>query len=135
MPGDGVTGTDSDSTGSFDYRLEERIGRTTGRGRHIVGSGSIRGSGSGRATFKVDVFQAKTGRISFADRRARVAFVSRKSGAIAGLLAAMLTGAGGASCVATLADGGKGRARDSLTVTVGRYSRRGRLLAGGVTIK
>src|SRR5207244_12420382 len=34
-----------DSTAPFDYRLAERIGRTTTKGRHIVGTGTIRGGG------------------------------------------------------------------------------------------
>src|SRR5437588_772821 len=58
-PAGGVIGADIDSTAPFDYRLEERIGRTTGNGKHIVGAGSIRGASAGRATFSVDVFQAK----------------------------------------------------------------------------
>src|SRR5207244_1004064 len=30
-----VGGADADSTAPFDYKLDERIGRTTGKGRHI----------------------------------------------------------------------------------------------------
>lgn len=137
-PQGGVLGADVDSTAPFDYRLEERIGRTTSNGRHIVGSGSIRGAGAGRATFRVDVFQAKTGRIVFSDPRAHVAFRSQRITRVR-----MLTrhkariwavGANGASCVATFADRGTGR-RDLVTIAVGRYRRSGRLLSGGVTIR
>jgi hypothetical protein len=139
VPGDGVTGTDIDSTPSFDYRLEERIGRTTGRGRHVVGSGSIRGAGAGRVTFKVDVFQAKLGRIFFSDRRAHVAFVSRKITRFRMLsrrrARIWALGRSGTSCVATFTDGGKGRRGDSLTIRLGRYGRSGRLLAGNVSIR
>jgi hypothetical protein len=138
-PGGTVTGTDIDSTAPFDYRLEERIGRTTGQGRHIVGSGSFRGAGAGRATFKVDVFQAKTGRLSFSDGRAHVAFVSRKITRVRMLgqrrARIWATGSSGTSCVVTLVDGGKGRRRDTLTVSIGHYRRAGRLLSGGLSIK
>jgi hypothetical protein len=135
----GATGSDADSTAPFDYRLEERIGRTTSNGRHIVGSGSIRGTGSGRATFRVDVFQAKIGRIVFSDRRAHVAFRSQRITRVRMLTRRKAriwaSGANGLSCVATFADGGAGRRHDSLTIAVGRYRRSGRLLSGGVTIR
>jgi hypothetical protein len=134
----GATGTDIDSTAPFDYRLEERIGRTTSNGRHVVGAGSIRGAGSGRATFRVDVFQAKTGRIVFSDQRARIAFRSRQITRVRVLgrhrVRIWASGSGG-SCVATFVDGGEGRRRDSFSIVVGRYRRSGRLLSGGVTIK
>jgi len=137
-PADGVLGPDVDSTAPFDYRLEERIGRTTGNGRHIVGSGSIRGAGSGRAAFRVDVFQAKTGRIVFSDPRAHVAFRSQRITRVRMVTRRKAriwaTGAGG-SCVATFADGGAGRRRDSVSIACGRYRRSGRLLSGGVTIR
>jgi hypothetical protein len=137
-PEGGVLGADVDSTAPFDYRLEERIGRTTGNGRHVVGSGSIRGASSGRATFRVDVFQAKTGRITFSDPRAHVAFRSQRITRVRILTRhkARIWAAGGAgSCVATVVDGGKGRRLDSFSIVVGRYRRSGRLLSGGVTIK
>jgi hypothetical protein len=138
-PADGVLGDDVDSTAPFDYRLEERIGRTTGNGRHIVGSGAIRGAGSGRATFRADVFQAKTGRIVFSDARAHVAFRSQRITRVRMLTRRKAriwaSGANGASCVATFADGGASRRRDSLTIAVGRYRRSGRLLAGAITIR
>jgi hypothetical protein len=134
-----VLGADVDSTAPFDYRLEERIGRTTSNGRHIVGSGSIRGAGAGRATFRVDVFQAKTGQIVFSDPRAHVAFRSQRITRVRILTRhkarIWASGANGASCVATFADGGAGRRRDSVTIAVGRYRRSGRLLSGGVTIR
>jgi hypothetical protein len=137
-PTDGVLGADVDSTAPFDYRLEERIGRTTGNGRHIVGSGAIRGAGSGRATFSVNVFQAKTGRIVFSDPRAHLAFRSQLITRVRMLTRhkarIWATGSGG-SCVATFTDGGNGRRRDSFTIVVGRYRRSGRLLSGGVTIR
>lgn|GEM_PF-6173152 len=137
-PEGSVLGADRDSTAPFDYRLEERIGRTTSNGRHIVGSGSIRGAGTGRATFSVNVFQAKTGRIVFADPRARVAFRSQRITRVRMLTRhkarIWATGRGG-SCVATFADGGRGRRRDSFSVSCGRYRRSGRLLSGGVTIR
>jgi hypothetical protein len=133
-----VLGADVDSTAPFDYRLEERIGRTTGNGRHIVGSGSIRGAGAGRATFSVNVFQAKTGRIVFSDSRAHVAFRSQRITRVRMLTRhearIWATGAGG-SCVATFADGGAGRRRDSVSMACGRYRRSGRLLSGGLTIR
>ena len=133
-----VLGGAVDSTAPFDYRLEERIGRTTSNGRHIVGSGSIRGADAGRATFRVNVFQAKTGRIVFSDPRARVAFRSQRITRVRILTRhkarIWASGANGASCVVTVADGGKGR-RDTLSIAVGRYRRSGRLLSGGVTIR
>ena len=138
-PAGGVIGADIDSTAPFDYRLEERIGRTTGNGKHIVGAGSIRGASAGRATFRVDVFQAKTGRISFSDRRARVSFVSRQITRVRILsrrrARIWATGTSGASAVATFVDGRTGRRRDSLTVAIGRYRRSGPLISGGVTIR
>src|SRR5919197_6710828 len=103
-----VLGSDADSTAPFDYRLEERIGPTTGNGRHIVGSGAIRGAGAGRATFSVNVFQAKTGRIVFSDPRAHLAFRSQLITRVRMLTRhkarIWATGSGG-SCVATFTDG------------------------------
>jgi hypothetical protein len=137
-PEGSVLGSDVDSTAPFDYRLEERIGPTTSNGRHIVGSGSIRGAGAGRATFTVNVFQAKTGRIVFADARAHVAFRSQRITRVRMLTRhkarIWATGSSG-SCVATFADGGKGRRRDSFSIACGGYRRSGRLLSGGLTIK
>jgi hypothetical protein len=142
VPGDAGPGTDVDSTAPFEYRLEERIGRTTGPGRHIVGSGSIRATASRRATFRVDVFQAKTGRISFTDSRAGIRFASQAITRVrmltrrkARIWATGTNGVRSASCVATFADGGKGLRRDSFSIKVGRYSRSGRLLAGDVRIR
>jgi hypothetical protein len=136
-PAAGATGTDIDSTAPFDYRLEERIGRTTSNGRHVVGAGSIR-SGPGRATFRVDVFQAKTGRIVFSDPRAHVVFRSQRITRVRILgrrkVRIWASGSEG-SCVATFVDGGKGRRRDSLAVTIGRYRRSGRLLSGDLRIR
>src|SRR5919198_1563146 len=133
-----VLGSDVDSTAPFDYRLEERIGRTTSNGRHIVGSGSIRGADAGRATFRVNVFQAKTGQIVFSDPHAHVAFRSQRITRVRILTRhkarIWASGVNGASCVITVADGGKGR-RDTLSIAVGRYRRSGRLLSGGVTIR
>jgi hypothetical protein len=137
-PEGSVLGADVDSTVPFDYRLEERIGRTTSNGRHIVGSGSIRGAGAGRATFIVNVFQAKTGRIVFSDRRAHVAFRSQRITRVRLLTrhkARIWAAGAGGSCVATFADGGSGRRRDSVTIACGRYRRSGRLLSGGVAIR
>ena len=96
-------GVDLDSTAPFVYKLAERIGRTTTKGRHIVGSGTIRG---GR--FRVDVFQQKTGTLTYSDR-----------------------GAGERGI-----DGGAGRKRDSFAISLGSgYRRGGGLLSGGVTIR
>jgi hypothetical protein len=131
-----VLGSDVDSTAPFDYRLEERIGRTTSNGRHIVGSGAIRGSGSGRATFSVNVFQAKIGRVAFTDPRAHVSFRSQRITRVRMLTrrkARIWASGTGGSCVATFTDGGGGR-HDTLTIAIGRYRRGGRLLSGGVTI-
>jgi hypothetical protein len=137
-PSGGAIGDDVDSTAPFDYRLEERIGRTTSNGRHVVGSGSIRGARSGRATFRVNVFQAKTGQLVFSDSRAHVAFRSQRITRVRMLTRhkarIWATGRGG-SCVATVADGGKGRRRDTFSIVVGRYRRSGGLLSGGVTIR
>jgi len=134
----GATGADVDSTAPFDYRLEERIGRTTSNGRHVVGAGSIRGAGSGRAIFRVDVFQAKTGRIVFSDPRAHVAFRSQRITRVRILgprkVRIWASGSGG-SCIATFVDGGKGRRRDTFSVVIGRYRRSGPLLSGNVTVK
>jgi hypothetical protein len=132
-------GIDLDSTPPFDYRLAERIGRTTNRGRHIVGSGTIRG---GR--FRVDVFQQKTGKLTYADRAARVSFSSTKILRVRMVTArhAVISGTGilrgkAAVFAATVVDGGAGRARDSFAISLGggRYRRSGKLLSGGVTIR
>jgi hypothetical protein len=131
-------GADLDSTAPFDYKLAERIGRTTTKGRHIVGSGTIRG---GR--FKVDVFQQKTGSLTYADTGAGVRFASTKI-----LKVRMITrrraqisgtgtlGASASSFVATIADGGKGRRHDTFSIALaGGYRWGGPLLSGGVTIR
>jgi hypothetical protein len=137
-PAAGSLGADIDSTAPFDYRLEERIGRTTSNGRHVLGAGSIRGAGSGRATFRVDVFQAKTGQIVFSDRRVGIAFRSRKITRVRILgrrkVRIWASGSGG-SCIATFVDGGKGRRHDSFSIAIGRYRRSGRLLSGNVTVR
>jgi len=132
-------GIDLDSTAPFDYKLAERIGKTTNKGRHIVGSGTIRGGGR----FKVDVFQQKTGTLTYADTAAGVRFASTKI-----LKVRMITrrraqisgtgslGAATPSFSAIVADGGKGRTRDTFSISfAGGYRRAGRLLSGGVTIR
>src|SRR5204863_3673102 len=129
---------DLDSTPAFDYKLAERIARTTNRGRHIVGAGTIRG-----ARFTVDVFQQKTGRVTYADTRTGARFTSTKI-----LKVRMVTkrhaeisgtgtlGTAPASFVASFVDGGSGRARDSFAISFGsRYRRSGAVLSGGVTIR
>ncbi|HEX6701026.1 MAG TPA: hypothetical protein VF101_09885, partial [Gaiellaceae bacterium] len=131
-------GADLDSTAPFDYKLAERIGRTTTKGRHIVGSGTIRG---GR--FKVDVFQQKTGSLTYADAGAGVRFASTKI-----LKVRMITrrraqisgtgtlGASASTYVATIADGGKGRRHDTFSIALaGSYRKGGPLSSGGVTIR
>jgi hypothetical protein len=131
-------GTDLDSTAPFDYKLAERIGKTTNKGRHIVGSGTIRG-----ARFKVDVFQQKTGNLSYADTAAGVRFASTKILRVRMITRrrAQISGTGtlggaAASFVATIADGGKGRTHDTFSISLsGGYRRGGRLLSGGVTIR
>jgi hypothetical protein len=131
-------GLDLDSTAPFDYKLAQRIGRTTTKGRHIVGSGTIRG-----ASFRVDVFQQKTGTLTYTDSRAGVRFSLTKI-----LKVRMVTGrhavisgtgklaSGPSSFVATVVDGGTGRKRDSFAISLGGgYRRSGALLSGGVTIR
>jgi hypothetical protein len=129
-----------DATAPFAYKLAERIGRTTTKGRHVVGSGSIQGGGR----FRVDVFQQKTGSLTYSDPRAGVRLASTKITKVRmvtkrhAVISGTGTVAGGrrASYVATVVDGGKGRMRDSFGISVGRgYRRSGRLLSGGVTIK
>jgi hypothetical protein len=127
-----------DAASPFDYKLAERIGRTTNKGRHVVGAGTIRG---GR--FAVDVFQQKTGMLTYADAAARVRFASTKILKVRmvtrrhAVISGTGTLAGGpASFVATVVDGGKGRKRDSFGISLGGgYRRSGALLSGGVTIK
>jgi hypothetical protein len=131
-------GLDLDSTAPFDYKLAERIGRTTTKGRHIVGSGTIRG-----ARFAVDVFQQKTGRLTYTDSRAGVRFASTKILKVRMVTRrrAVISGTGKlssapASFVATVVDGGTGRKRDSFAISLaGGYRRSGAVLSGGVTIR
>ena len=99
----------------------------------------IRGGGR----FKVDVFQQKTGTLTYADTAAGVRFASTKI-----LKVRMITrrraqisgtgslGAATPSFSAIVADGGKGRTRDTFSISfAGGYRRAGRLLSGGVTIR
>ena len=127
-----------DATAPFVYKLAERIGRTTTKGRHIVGSGTIRG---GR--FRVDVFQQKTGTLTFTDADAGVRFVLTKISRVRMVTKrhAVISGtgrlrSGPTTFVATVVDGGTGRMRDSFAISLGRgYRRSGGLLSGGVTIR
>jgi hypothetical protein len=125
-----------DSLASFDYRLGQRIGPTTGRGRRITLRGTIRG---GSAT--VDVFENRTGRLSYRDARARVVF---RSTAIARVTVrgrtATISGAGRngsrrTSFVATVVDRGAGRL-DSFAFRLGTgYRKSGRLTSGNAQIR
>jgi hypothetical protein len=138
-----VGGADADSTAPFDYKLEERIGRTTGKGRHIVGAGTLRGSGAARARFKVDVLQQKTGTVTLTDPGRGVRFVSSKilKVRLVRTRSAQISGTGKlgsstVSFVATLVDGGPGDKHDRFSISIGgRYRRGGPLLSGNVTIR
>ena len=132
-------GIDLDSTAPFDYKLAERIGKTTNKGRHIVGAGKIRGGGR----FKVDVFQQKTGTLTYVDTAAGVRFASTKIMRVRMITRrrAQISGTGSlgsatTSFTAVVADGGKGRVRDTFSISLASgYRRAGRLLSGGVTIR
>jgi hypothetical protein len=125
-----------DSLASFDYRLDQRIGPTTGRGRRITLRGTIRG---GSAT--VDVFENRTGRVSYRDSRARIAFRSTRiarvtvRGATATISGTGLSRGRRLSFVATAVDRGTGR-RDSFGLRLSSgYRKSGRLLTGDVRIR
>lgn len=130
-------GADVDSTGPFDHRLEQRIGRTTSRGAHVVGSGAI---AAGR--FSLDVFQQRTGRVAYRDARGRVRLVAtritrvRLAGRRRAVISAVAS-VGGRSLAFTVTatDGGAGRRRDSFAIRAGSYRRSGRLLSGDVRIR
>jgi hypothetical protein len=132
-------GADLDSTAPFDYKLAERIGRTTNKGRHVVGAGTVRGGGR----FKVDVFQQKTGTLTYADSAAGVRFAVTKILRVRMITRrrAQISGTGDLGSVAstftaTIADGGTGRKRDTFSISLaGGYRRGGSLLSGGVTIR
>jgi hypothetical protein len=133
-----VSNVDLDSTPPFDYKLAERIGRTTTRGRHIVGAGTIRG-----ARFAIDVFQQQTGKVTYTDTRTGVRFASTKILRVrmvtkqhAVISGTGVLGAAATSFVVTAVDGGTGRRRDSFAISFGpRYRRSGAVLSGGVTIR
>jgi hypothetical protein len=125
-----------DSLASFDYRLDQRIGPTTGRGRRITLRGGIRG-----ASVSVDVFENRTGRLTLRDPRARVTFRStritrvRVSGRTATISGSGLNGARRASFVATVVDRGAGRL-DSFGFRLSSgYRRSGRLTSGNASIR
>jgi hypothetical protein len=125
-----------DSLASFDYRLDQRIGPTTGRGRRIVLRGTIR-----RGAISVDVFENRTGRLTFRDARAGVAFRStritrvRVRGRTATISGTGISGARRPSFVATVVDRGVGRL-DSFALRLSSgYRRSGRLTSGNATIR
>ena len=125
-----------DSLASFDYRLEGRIGSTTGRGRRITLRGAIRG-----AAMTVDVFENRSGRVTFRDRSARVVFRSTRitrvgvRGRVATITGTGLNGARRSSFVATVVDRGAGR-RDSFALRLSTgYRRSGRLTSGNAQIR
>lgn len=125
-----------DSLASFDYRLDQRIGPTTGRGRRITLRGAIRG---GSAT--VDVSENRTGSVSYRDPRSRIAFRSMRiarvtvRGATATIAGSGLSRGRMLSFVATAVDRGAGR-RDSFGFRLSSgYRRSGRLLSGDVRIR
>jgi hypothetical protein len=125
-----------DSLASFDYRLGQRIGSTTGRGRRITVRGTIRG-----ATVTVDVFENRTGRVTYRDARARISF---RSASIARVTVrgrtATITGVGRngsrrTSFGATVVDRGAGRL-DSFAIRLGTgYRKSGRLTSGNAQIR
>jgi hypothetical protein len=126
-----------DSLASFDYRLDQRIGPTTGRGRRITLRGTIRGGGA--AT--VDVFENRTGRVSFRDARARLSFRStritqvRVRGRTATISGLGVNGVRRSSFVATVVDRGVGRL-DSFGLRLSSgYRRSGRLTSGNAQIR
>ena len=125
-----------DSLASFDYRLDQRIGPTTGRGRRITLRGTIRG-----ATVGVDVFENRSGRVTFRDARAGVIFRSTRitrvavRGRTATISGTGLNRARRASFVATVVDRGAGRLDSfALRLSTG-YRRSGRLTSGNATIR
>jgi hypothetical protein len=125
-----------DSLAPFDYRLDQRIGPTTGRGRRITLRGSIRGG-----TVTVDVFENRTGRVTYRDARARVSFRStritqvRVRGRVATISGVGLNGARRSSFVATVVDRGVGRL-DSFGLRLSSgYRRSGRLTSGNAQIR
>jgi hypothetical protein len=128
-----------DSLAPFDYRLDQRIGPTTGRGRRITLHGTIPAGAGRRASVAIAVRTNRTGTIAYRDSGARVVFratriarvtVRRGTITIAGM---GLNAARPVSFVATLVD--RRTARDSFGIRLSTgYRRAGRLLTGSVRI-
>jgi hypothetical protein len=131
----------ADATAAFDYRLEDRIGRTTGKGKHVTARGTIRVPRSGRASFRVDVFENKTGRVVYNDPRGRVAFTSttiakvRLAGRVATISGTGREGGRTVAFVVTVADRASGGRRDTFAIRLGSYRRSGRLASGDASIR
>ena len=125
-----------DSLASFDYRLDQRIGPTTRRGRRITLRGAIRGG-----SVSLDVFENRTGRVAYRDARAGVAFRStrltrvRVRGRTATISGVGVSRARRSSFVATVVDRGVGRLDSfALRLSTG-YRRGGRLTRGNALIR
>jgi hypothetical protein len=133
-------GAEVDSLAPFDYRLQERIGPTTRRGKHVVALGTIRSTDAARAAFHVDVFQNKSGKVTYLDPRGGIRFRSTKiasvrmPGRAATISGTGLNGSRRASFTATITDRGAGRL-DSFGIRIGSYRRSGRLLSGNASIR
>lgn len=133
---DGIPLTVVDSLASFDFRLGERIGSTTGRGRRVTLRGTIRG-----AAIAVDVFENRTGRLTYRDARARISFRSTSiarvtvRGRTATISGVGRNGSRRATFVATVVDRGAGRA-DSFALRLSSgYRKSGRLTSGNAQIR
>jgi hypothetical protein len=133
---DGNPLTVVDSLAAFDYRLGQRIGSVTGRGRRITVRGTIRG-----ASVTADVFENRTGRLTYRDPRARVSFRSTTiarvtvRGRTATISGVGRNGARRTAFVATVVDRGAGRL-DSFALRLGTgYRRSGRLTSGNAQIR
>jgi hypothetical protein len=129
-----------DATQAFDYRLDQRIGPTTGRGRRITVAGTIRTTGSARATVAADVYTSRRGRLSYRDARAGVVFrstaITRATvrGRTATITGRGLVGTRQVGYVATVVDPVTGRDRFSIRLSSG-YRNGGRLLSGAARIR
>lgn len=125
-----------DSLASFDYRLDQRIAPTTRRGRRVTLRGTILAGAVG-----LDVFENRTGRVTFRDARAGVVFRSTRitrvavRGRTATIAGTGLNRTRRASFVATVVDRGAGRLDSfALRLSTG-YRRSGRLTSGNATIR
>jgi hypothetical protein len=129
-----------DSLASFDYRLDQRIGPTTGRGRRITLRGTIPAGGGRRAAVAVDVRTNRTGTVAYRDVGARVVFRSTRitrvtlRRGVATISGTGLNATRRISFVATIVD--RTRRRDSFAIRLSSgYRGAGQLLTGSVRIR